>query len=66
MTGVIRATIVIIVVVILIALLCMGYVKAPPDMAFIISGIKKKSKVVIGKASIRIPFLSVLTSSISD
>lgn len=60
MTGVIRATIVIIVVVILIALLCMGYVKAPPDMAFIISGIKKKSKVVIGKASIRIPFFERL------
>lgn len=48
------------VIVLLIALLCMGYVKAPPDMAFIISGIKKKSKVVIGKASIRIPFFERL------
>ena len=47
---------VIVVVILLLILLCMGYVKAPPDMAFIISGIKKKSKVVIGKASIRIPF----------
>ena len=55
MIGVIRAMIVIVIVIILIVLLCMGYVKAPPDMAFIISGIKKKSKVVIGKASIRIP-----------
>ena len=43
-----------------IILLCMGYVKAPPDMAFIISGIKKKSRVVIGKASFRIPFLERL------
>lgn len=60
MTGIIRAMIVVVVVIILIALLCMGYVKAPPDMAFIISGIKKKSKVVIGKASIRIPFFERL------
>jgi flotillin len=33
-----------------------GYVKAPPDMAYIISGIKHKSKVVIGRASFRFPF----------
>lgn len=38
----------------------LGYVKAPPDMAYIISGMKKKSKVVIGKASIRIPFFERL------
>ena len=57
MTGVVVATVVIVV---LIALLCMGYVKAPPDMAFIISGVKKKSKVVIGKASIRVPFFERL------
>ncbi len=52
--------ILLIVVILLIALLCAGYVKAPPDMAFIISGIKKKSKIVIGKASIRIPFFERL------
>lgn len=46
--------------VLIIILLTVGYVKAPPDMAFIISGIKKKSKVVIGKASIRIPFFERL------
>lgn len=50
----------IVVIVCLIVLLCMGYVKAPPDMAYIISGIKKKSKIVIGKASIRIPFFERL------
>lgn len=46
--------------IIVIILFSIGYVKAPPDMAFIISGIKKKSKVVIGKASIRIPFFERL------
>ena len=34
-----------------------GYVKAPPDKAYIISGLRKNSKVVIGKSSIKIPFL---------
>lgn len=49
-----------IIAILLIALLCAGYVKAPPDMAYIISGIKKKSKIVIGKACIRIPFFERL------
>ncbi len=35
-----------------------GYVKAPPDTAFIISGLRKK--IVIGKASIRVPLLERL------
>lgn len=52
--------IIIVAVILLVLLLCMGYVKAPPDMAYIISGIKKKSKIVIGKASIRIPFFERL------
>lgn len=47
-------------VALVILIFCIGYVKAPPDMAFIISGIKKKSKIVIGKASIRIPFFERL------
>ncbi len=34
-----------------------GYVKASPDTALIISGIRKDPKVLIGKAGIRIPFL---------
>ena len=50
----------VIVIAVIILLFCIGYVKAPPDMAYIISGIKKKSKIVIGKASIRIPFFERL------
>lgn len=50
----------IIAAVLVIILFSIGYVKAPPDMAFIISGIKRKSKIVIGKASIRIPFFERL------
>lgn len=38
-------------------LLAAGYVKASPDKAFIISGLRKEPKVLIGKAGIKIPFL---------
>ena len=54
------AIIAIVVITIIVIFLAVGYVKAPPDMAFIISGIKKKSKIVIGKAAIRIPFFERL------
>lgn len=49
-------TIVIIAVaaVLLIVILAMGYIKAPPDTAYIISGLRRK--IIIGKASVRIPF----------
>ena len=39
----------------IIAVLASGYVKAPPDMAYIISGMHKKPRILIGKAGIKIP-----------
>ena len=50
----------IILFVVAIVIVVSGYVKAPPDIAYIISGFRKQSKTVIGKASIRIPFLERL------
>lgn len=47
---------VIIAVVILVVILS-GYVKAPPDTAYIISGLRKNPKILIGRAGIKIPFL---------
>lgn len=44
-------------VLVIAGILASGYLKAPPDMAYIISGFKKKPKVLIGKAGIKIPFL---------
>ncbi len=41
-------------------LFLIGYVKAPPDQAYIISGLKKDSKVLIGRAGIKIPFFERL------
>lgn len=54
----VRSVIPIIVVVLLILIILItGYVKASPDTAYIISGLRKKPKVLIGKAGIKIPFL---------
>ena len=60
MDQIIKIAVPALVVILFIILLCIGYVKAPPDMAYIISGIKKKAKIVIGKAAIRIPFFERL------
>ena len=46
--------------IVVIIILASGYVKAPPDKAYIISGIGKKARVVIGKASVKIPFFERL------
>ena len=46
----------IIIAVIVVLALSIGYLKAPPDTAFIISGMGKK-RILIGKAGWRIPFL---------
>lgn len=43
-----------------VAILLSGYVKAPPDMAYLISGIAKKPRVLIGKAGVKIPFFERL------
>lgn len=51
---------VIAVVVIILAILASGYVKAPPDTAFIISGFKKGQRILIGKAGIKLPFFERL------
>ncbi len=37
-------------------LIGVSYVKAPPDVAYIISGLSKQPRIVIGKATLRIPF----------
>mgnify|MGYP003302606687 CR=1 FL=1 len=45
-----------VVVAAIVALFASGYVKSPPDTAYIISGFRKP-RILIGKAGIRIPFL---------
>ncbi len=47
-------------VIILLLILFSGYVKAPPDQAYIISGLKKDSRILVGRAGIKIPYLERL------
>ena len=44
-----------ILVALLVIIVLLGYVKAPPDTAFIISGLRRR--VLIGEAGVKIPFL---------
>lgn len=44
-------------VIAVLIILISGYVKASPDTAVIISGLRKNPKVLIGKAGVKIPFL---------
>ena len=46
-------------ILLLVMILLIGYVKAPPDTAYMISGFRKP-RILIGKAGIRIPFLERL------
>lgn len=48
---------IVVAVVVILAILASGYVKAPPDSAYIMSGFKREPKILIGRAGIRIPFL---------
>ena len=40
-----------------VVIFTLGYVKASPDTAFIISGLRKTPKVLIGRAGLKVPFL---------
>ena len=56
MSGVMIAIVVILVIAIL-GIIASGYVKSPPNVAYIISGYKKEPKILIGRAGIKLPFL---------
>jgi len=43
-------------VLVLLLIMILGYVKASPDKAYIISGLRKEPKIFIGRAGIRFPF----------
>lgn len=47
----------VLVAIVVLIIIVTGYVKASPDTAYIISGLRKEPKVLIGKAGIKIPFL---------
>ena len=48
---------IVIVVILLIIIIISGYVKAPPDKAYIISGLRREPRILIGRAGVKLPFL---------
>lgn len=44
------------IIIILMVFIALSYVKCPPDMVYLISGLTKEPRVIIGKATLRIPF----------
>ena len=50
----------IVIALVVILVLASGYVKSPPDQAYIISGLRKTKKILIGKAGVKIPFFERL------
>ena len=44
-------------ILLLILIIAAGYVKAPPDKAYIISGLRRTPRILIGRAGIKFPFL---------
>lgn len=47
---------ILLIVVLIIVVLLASYVKAPPDVAYVISGLRKEPKVLIGRAGFKLPF----------
>ena len=50
---------IIVAAIVIVVFLLLGYVKAPPDTAYIITGLGKR-RILIGKAGIRVPFIERL------
>ena len=57
---IIKVAPIVIIAIIVVAILAFGYVRCPPDLAFIISGPKTKPRILIGKAGLKIPFFERL------
>lgn len=57
MTGLVVPTLIALAVIVLLGVIASGYVKAPPNVAYIISGYRKEPKILIGRAGIKLPFL---------
>ena len=44
------------VIVLVVLFIFASYIKCPPDMVYLISGLRKEPRVIVGKASFRVPF----------
>lgn len=57
---IIAALPIVLIVILALIIITQGYVKAPPDHAYIISGLRREPRVLIGRAGIKIPFFEQL------
>ena len=55
-SSIVSVAIPVVIAIVIIGIIMSGYVKAPTDKAYIITGLRKR-RVIIGKAAIKIPFL---------
>ena len=44
-----------IIVIAVVVILASGYLKAPPDVAYVISGLRKKPRILVGQEGVKIP-----------
>ena len=51
---------VVVIFILLVLFVLVSYVKAPPSYAYIISGISREPRVLIGSGGIRVPFLNII------
>ena len=56
LSGLVSIVPVLAVIAVLAVVVAAGYVKAPPDMAYIISGMRRVPRILIGRAGIKVPF----------
>lgn len=49
-----------VVIIFVLSIIRMSYVKAPPNVAFIISGLQKVPRILIGRAGLKFPFIERL------
>ena len=47
---------IVVVVLVLLIIFLSGYVKASPDTAIIISGLRKHPRILVGRAGVKVPF----------
>ena len=53
----IQAIVLLVVISIVVTLFMKSYIKAPPNIAYIISGFKKDPRILVGQGGIKLPFL---------
>lgn len=56
LTAIIPFAIPVVIAIVVIIILASGYLKAPPDVAYVISGLRKKPRILVGRAGIKVPF----------